>query len=299
MHTAVIGMGTMGAPMARNLLAASHDIVVYNRTASRTDELAKQGARTAASPADAARNADIVLICVSDTADVRQVLLDDPGGVITTVSEGALVIDCSTISPSATRDFADVFRKKGVGFVDAPVSGGSEGAIKGTLAIMCGGSEEDMARARPLLEVIGASVTHVGPVGAGQVTKAVNQIAIAGTYRALAEGLVLASRAGVDPERVVAAISGGAAASWVLDNRADNMIRNTYPLGFRLRLHRKDLKIALEEANRLGVSLDLTHLVARAEDRLLEAGFGDEDMSTIARGVRDESGLPQESLKKE
>ncbi len=296
MQIAFIGMGTMGAPMARNLLRAGHQVTVFNRTLSRAEALQEDGAIVATTPKEACAQANIHLICVSDTPDVKEVLFAEKTGLIHGAKAGDLVIDCSTISPSATRKFAQTLEELEIGYVDAPVSGGSEGAIHGTLAIMCGASDEDMARARSILETVGKSVTHVGPVGAGQVTKAINQIAIAGTYRAIAEGLVLASRAGVDPTKVVAAIAGGAAASWVLNHRSENMIANHYPLGFRLKLHRKDLNIAIREGEELGVSLDLTKLVAASEDKLIASGFGDEDMSAIARAVREESGLPQEKL---
>ncbi|MFT7617674.1 MAG: 3-hydroxyisobutyrate dehydrogenase [Planctomycetota bacterium] len=296
MHIAVIGMGTMGAPMARNLLQAGHNVVVYNRTRARADALMADGAKVANSPLEAAIDAEVILICVSDTPDVEEILFQEGTGVVEGAKAGSLIIDCSTIAPSATRTFAAKFAEMNIGFVDAPVSGGSEGAINATLAIMCGGSEKDMERAMPVLQGIGKSITHVGPSGAGQVTKAINQIAIAGTYRAIAEGLALASKAGVDPDRVVNAIAGGAAASWVLDHRSGNMIANDYPLGFRMKLHRKDLNIALQEGKELGVSLALTELVASSEDKLIEAGYGDEDMSAIARGVREESGMGQEKF---
>jgi 3-hydroxyisobutyrate dehydrogenase-like beta-hydroxyacid dehydrogenase len=206
------------------------------------------------------------------------------------------VIDCSTIAPSAARSLAAAFEERGIGFVDAPVSGGSEGAINGTLAIMAGGSEADIARATPLLAAFGRRITHVGPPGAGQVAKAVNQVVISGAYQAIAEGIVLAAKAGVDPRRVVAAIQGGAAASWVLENRAGNMIDDHYPLGFRLRLHRKDLGIALEAALASGASLPLTSLVAAHEDGLIAEGHGDEDMSTLARLVRRLADIPDGPL---
>ncbi len=296
MRIAVIGMGTMGAPMAQNLLKANHQVSVFNRTTAKAEALVNDGATVALSPAEAAAQAEVVLVCVSDTADVEDVLTQEKTGVIHTIQPGSIVIDCSSISPRVTRDLGARFAAKEVGYVDAPVSGGSEGAIQGTLAIMCGGTKTDMARAMPILQVIGKNVTHVGALGAGQVTKAINQIAIAGTYRAIAEGLVLASRSDIDPKKVVEAICGGAAASWVMDHRSDNMINNEYPLGFRLSLHRKDLNIALEAGKELGVSLRLTELVAEAEDTLIAAGYGDEDMSAIARGVRSESNLPQEPL---
>jgi 3-hydroxyisobutyrate dehydrogenase-like beta-hydroxyacid dehydrogenase len=181
---------------------------------------------------------------------------------------------------------AAAFEERGIGFVDAPVSGGSEGAINGTLAIMAGGSEADLLRATPLLQTFGQRITHVGPPGAGQVAKAVNQVVISGAYQAIAEGIVLAAKAGVDPRRVVAAIQ----------NRAGNMIDDHYPLGFRLRLHRKDLGIALEAARASGASLPLTSLVAAHEDGLIAEGHGDEDMSTLARLVRRLADIPDGPL---
>ncbi|HGY90832.1 MAG TPA: NAD(P)-dependent oxidoreductase [Planctomycetes bacterium] len=289
MKIAVIGLGTMGGPMAKNLLAKGFEVRVHNRTREKEIPLEALGAERAASPAKAARGADVTLTCVSDTPDVEAVLLAPETGAIHGMSRGSLVIDCSTISPDATRDFAARFSKIGVGYVDAPVSGGSEGALNATLAIMCGGSEEDFERARPVLQAIGRSITHVGPTGSGQVAKAVNQVVIAGTYLSVAEGLTLAAKSGVDPQAVVEAIRGGAAASWVLDNRSANMIRNTYPLGFRLQLHRKDLGIALDAGEHSGAAMRLARLVADIEDRLIEEGFGDEDMSAIARAVRRES----------
>lgn len=297
MSIAVIGMGTMGAPMARNLLKAGHSVVVHNRTREREEPLAAEGASRASSPAEAARVADIVLTCVSDTPDVERVLLDPEIGAINGLRAGGLIIDCSSIAPAATRRIADAFRAKGIGYVDAPVSGGSEGAIKGTLTIMCGGSEEDFARAEPVLQIIGAKVTRIGPVGCGQIAKVANQVAITGTFMALAEALTLAHRAGADPERVVEAIGGGVAGSWILNNRADRMLKDDYPLGFRTRLHRKDLGIALETAREFQVPVPIASLVATIEDALIAQGFGDEDMSNLARFVRQGAGVPGGPMK--
>lgn len=288
---AMIGLGTMGGPMAANLIGAGRDVVVHNRTREREQPLVDRGARAAESPADAARQADIVVTCVSDTPDAQEVLLDEKRGVVAGIAEGGLVIDCSTIAPSATKSIAGAFFERGIGFVDAPVSGGSEGAIHGTLAIMCGGSIRDFERARPVLEIVGKAITRVGGVGSGQVAKAVNQVVISGAYQAVAEGLALAHSAGVSPRRVVQAIRGGAAASWVLDNRSENMIGDAYPLGFRVTLHRKDLGIALEEATRSGVDMPLARLIAAYEDELIADGHGDEDMSSLSRLVRKRSGI--------
>ncbi len=175
--------------------------------------------------------------------------------------------------------------------VDAPVSGGSEGAINGTLAIMVGGDAEAVEKVTPVLEAMGKTITHVGPIGAGQITKAINQVIIAGGYLSVAEGMALGMKANLDMEKVVAAIRGGAAASWVLDNRASNMIDNTYPLGFRVRLHHKDLRIAIEAARELGVTLPCAALVDQMESGLIARGFGDEDVSAVARGIREQSGI--------
>lgn len=297
MKLAVLGLGTMGGPMAANLIKAGCEVTVYNRTRSREEPLAKLGAARADSPAAAAAEVDIVLSCVSDTPDVEHVLLESGSGVIDGLREGGLVIDCSSIAPGATRRLAEQFRARGIGYVDAPVSGGSEGAIKGTLTIMCGGTEEDFERAKPVLQIIGATVTRIGPVGCGQIAKVANQVAITGTYMALAEALTLACRAGANPERVVEAIGGGAAASWVLNNRSDRMLNDDYPLGFRTRLHRKDLAIALDAARELQVPLPIASLVATIEDALIAQGYGDEDMSNLARFVREGAGVPSGPMK--
>ena len=297
MKIAVLGMGTMGAPMATNLIKAGCEVTVHNRTREREEPVGKLGAVRAESPAAAARNAEIILSCVSDTPDVERVLFDPESGAINGLASGGLVIDCSSISPAATRRFADQFRARGIGYVDAPVSGGSEGAIKGTLTIMCGGTEEDFARAEPVLQIIGAKVTRIGPVGCGQIAKVANQVAITGTFMALAEALTLAYRAGANPERVVEAIGGGVAGSWILNNRSDKMLNDDYPLGFRTRLHRKDLGIALETAREFRVPVPIASLVATIEDALIAQGYGDEDMSNLARFVRQGAGVPEGPMK--
>ena len=282
MRIAVIGLGTMGAPMARHLIDAGHDVVVHNRTREREAPLAALGAARAASPAEAAAGADAALTCVSDTPDLEQVVLGD-GGLAAGLPAGALLVDCSTVSPAATAELAGRLRERGIGFVDAPVSGGSEGAEKGTLTIFCGGDEADVARARPLLEAFGSRITHLGPPGAGQLGKAVNQVMIAATYAGVGEGVALAQAAGLPLDALIEALSAGAAASWVLANRSGNMIRDEYPLGFKVALHRKDLGIALDEATRQGLELPLTAAVAGQEDALIASGHADEDVSALAR----------------
>ena len=285
-----VGLGTMGGHMAANLLKAGFAVTVWNRTSGRAAGLIEAGAREAATPADVARAADIVCTCVSDTPDVEAVLFG-AGGVAEGLVAGGLVIDYSTISPSATAEFAARLKAEGIGFVDAPVSGGSEGARLGTLTIMAGGDEADLERARPVLEATGKTITHFGPAGSGQAVKAVNQVVISGVYLAVAEGMVLAMQAGLDPQAVVAALGGGVAGSWILANRSAKMINNDYPLGFRTRLHLKDLGIALELAQSLGVVLPVTALAAQLESGLVARGYGDEDMSNLARPIRQLSGM--------
>ena len=284
------GLGTMGSAMAGNLCKAGFEVTVWNRTPGKAGELVAVGAREASSPAEVARNADIVVTCVSDTPDVEAVLFG-PEGVAAGLASGGMVIDCSTISPDATRGFATRLADQGVGFVDAPVSGGSEGAQKATLTIFTGGTEADVERARPVLAAMGKTITHFGPAGAGQAVKAVNQVVISGVYLAVAEGMVLSMKAGLDPQAVVAALGGGVAGSWILANRSAKMVNNAYPLGFKTALHLKDLGIALEMARSLGVTLPVAGLAAQLEAGLLARGYGDEDMSNLARPIRQLSGM--------
>ena len=289
-HIGFAGLGTMGAAMAANLARAGFPLRVWNRTPGRAAALVELGATEAASPADLTSGSDVVITCVSDTPDVEAVLFG-PDGVAAGASAGLLVIDCSTISPSATRDFATRLAERSVRLVDAPVSGGSEGAQKATLTIFVGGEEADVERARPVLEALGKTITHVGPVGSGQAVKAVNQVILAGAYLGVAEGIVLAIKAGLDVEQVVGALSGGAAQSWVLANRSGRMIANDYPLGFKVALHRKDLQIALDLARELGATLPVSALAADMESALIAGGHAEDDMSALARTIRAEAGL--------
>jgi len=285
-----VGLGTMGAAMAGHLARAGYPLSVWNRTPGRAAELVALGAAEAATPAALAASSNVVVTCVSDTPDVEAVLFG-PDGVAEGAAPGSLVVDCSTIAPSGSRAFAARLAERGVGFVDAPVSGGSEGARNATLTIFVGGDVADVARARPILGALGRTITHVGPVGAGQAVKAVNQVILAGAYIGVAEGIVLAMKAGLDVEQVVDALSGGAAQSWVLANRSGRMIANDYPLGFRVALHRKDLEIALAMARDLGAVLPVSALAAQLESGLIASGHADEDMSALARSIRALSGL--------
>ncbi len=290
MKIAYIGLGTMGAPMAENLLKANYKLTVHNRTREKEISLANMGAKRAQSPKEAAIDADVVFTNLSNSANVEEVVLG-PNGAIHNMKAGSILVDLSTISPSTTRQIASELAKRDVEMLDAPVSGGSEGAVKGTLSIMVGGKAQVLEQVLPLLEVMGNNITLVGPIASGQITKAINQTILAGTYNSVAEGIVLGLAAGIDIEAALNAVSGGAAASWVLDNRAKNMIANNYPLGFKTSLYKKDLGIALATAKELGVAMPVAAYVEQLETSLVKRGFGDEDISNIARIVREQAGL--------
>jgi len=292
MKVGVVGLGTMGAPMARHLISAGHEVTVWNRTRHREEPLAALGAARAESAATAAAGADAVLTCVSDDPDLEKVVLG-ADGVASTLPAGAVLVDCSTASPSLARKLAERLAVDGRLFVDAPVSGGSEGAEKGTLTVFLGGSDESVVRAMPVVQAFGARITHLGPAGSGQAAKAVNQVVLAGVYAGVAEGVVLAERFGLPAEALLEALGAGAADSWVLRNRAANMVSGAYPLGFRTSLHLKDVRIALREADALDLPLEVARLVSEVEARLVEAGFGDEDVSNLARHVRGEDADPR------
>ena len=273
-----------------NVMKAGHDLIIHNRTRHKEELLAAHGAKRAASPGEAALEAEVIITSLSDTPDVEEVVLGN-NGIIHGARPGSVVVDMSTISPDATRKIEQVVRAKGIKMIDAPVSGGSEGAKQGTLAIMVGGDPEDVERVMPVLKAIGTRITHVGPIGAGQLTKAINQTIVAGVYLGVAEGMVLGLKAGLDMDKVVEAIGEGAAGSWVLTHRSKNMINNNYPLGFRVRLHHKDLGIALETAKKLGVTMLVAALMDQIETGIVARGYGDEDLSAVARSIREQSGI--------
>ena len=277
-----IGLGTMGGPMAGHLLAAGHEVAVWNRTATKGDELVERGARRAESPADAARDADVVVTCVSDTPDLEAVVLGDHG-VLEGIRDGAVLLDCSTVSPSAEKALAEALASKGVEVVDAPLSGGAEGARNGVCTAFVGGSDAAFIVAKPILEAFCKTITHLGPTGAGQAAKAVNQIIISGTYASVGEGLAYAEQAGLPMEELVEALSGGAAGSWILSSRSAKYLSHEYTAGFRTVLHRKDLGIAISEGEAVGLELRLTRLVAEWQDALIAAGYGEEDSSALGR----------------
>lgn len=273
MKIAYIGIGIMGRPMAANLLQAGHELFVHNRTVSKCDHLADQGATVCDCPADAADEADVVFINVTDTADVEQVIFGD-GGIIEEAREGLIVIDNSTISPVATRDFAHRLRQKKVAFLDAPVSGGDVGAQKGILAIMVGGEKDIFDKCLPLFEILGSNIRHIGPVGSGQVCKACNQLFCALHMIACCEGIRLAQKSGIDPQTMVDVVSGGAGGSWALQNLGPKIINRDFDPGFMIDLLSKDLKFTLELAHEAGLPLMGTSLAQQLFHEAQDEGYG-------------------------
>jgi 3-hydroxyisobutyrate dehydrogenase-like beta-hydroxyacid dehydrogenase len=261
MRTAFIGLGVMGYPMAGFLSKAGHDVVVYNRTASKADSWTRQfGGSSAATPAAAAESADIVFCCVGNDNDVREVILGKTG-VLNGISPGALIVDHTTASATIAREIHVRAAEKAVGFLDAPVSGGQAGAENGQLAVMIGGDPNVFERAAPVIDSYAKAITHIGPTGSGQLAKMVNQICIAGLIQGLSEGLDFAERAGLEPAVVIESISKGAAQSWQMENRWRTMVDGEFDFGFAVDWMRKDLAIALEEARSNGARLEVTELV--------------------------------------
>jgi len=275
-----IGLGIMGKPMAMNLLAAGRALTVHSRSAGPVDEVVAAGATRASSAADVAAASDVTITMLPDTADVELVLTGE-GGVLEGVAAGALVIDMSSIDPAPTREMAGAFAKRDVAMLDAPVSGGERGAIDGTLSIMIGGDADAVARAMPIFEVLGKTIVHVGPSGAGQVTKACNQLVVAATIEAVAEALLLAERSGVDPAKVREALLGGFAGSKILEVHGQRMLDRTFDPGFRIRLHRKDARIVEEAAALTGTPIPSFTIVAAQLQRALDDGDGELDHSGL------------------
>ncbi len=285
-----VGLGIMGQGMARNLLKAGYNVRVWNRTSSRMDPLIEAGATAGASPADVAANCDIIAVCVSDTPDVEEVILGE-NGILSGVHAGALVIDFSTISPQATIDIAEQLNAKGVKMLDAPVSGGSEGAVNGTLSIMIGGDEDQVERARGVFEAMGNTITHVGKQGAGQTVKLVNQILVVGNCLAMCEALIFAQAGGVDLERCLNAVTGGAAGSWMLANRGPQIIDRDWRPGFTINLQQKDVRLIMQEADALGVPVLLSGQVFSLYRTLQQAGLGEEGNHALVKALENLSGV--------
>jgi 2-hydroxy-3-oxopropionate reductase len=293
-HIGFIGLGIMGKPMAANLLAAGYPLTVHNRSRGAAEELAAHGATPVDSPRDVAAASDVVITMLPDSPDVEAVVLGSDG-VLAGIEEGALYIDMSTIAPAVSRRIATVLAERDVDAVDAPVSGGEPAAREGNLSIMAGGSDEAVERARPIFDVLGKTTTHIGPAGAGQVTKAANQMVVALTIQAVAEALVLARKAGVDPARVRAALLGGFAQSRVLELHGQRMLDDAYDPGFKLRLHRKDLAIALALGREQQVPLFATSQAAELMDALLAQGAGDRDHAALATLYEQLSGVAEDA----
>jgi len=284
-----IGLGIMGKPMAKNLIEAGHDLVVYNRTQEKAEELAGEGATVVGSPREVAEQSDVIITMLPDSPQV-EVVLTGEDGVLEGIREGALIVDMSTISPVVTEELASKAKEKGASMLDAPVSGGDVGAIEGTLSIMVGGSEEDFERAGPLFEAMGKTVTHVGGSGAGQVVKAANQIVVALTIEAVSEALVLGSKAGVAPEKILDVLGGGLAGNKVMEVKREKMLTHSFDPGFRIELHHKDLGIALAAGREYGVTLPVTAIVDQMLQDLRMRGRGDRDHSALLTLIEDSSG---------
>ncbi|MEI6259017.1 MAG: NAD(P)-dependent oxidoreductase [Deltaproteobacteria bacterium] len=259
---AFIGLGIMGLPMAGHLLKAGFPLTVYNRTASRASDLVRAGARQAATPAEAAPGADFVISIVTDGPDVEQVLLG-PDGAVHGAQPGAIFIDMSTISPETARNLADRLSLHQIEFLDAPVSGGDVGARNATLTIMAGGKQDVFEQARPVFEVLGKRLTHVGPAGAGQVVKACNQVVTAVNLLAVCEALTLAEKNGIDQQTMIHVLAGGASQSWSLENMGPRIAKGDFTPGFMVKLLQKDLNIVLSLARRHGLALPGATLVQR------------------------------------
>jgi 2-hydroxy-3-oxopropionate reductase len=282
-----VGLGIMGRPMARNLMEAGHELVLYNRTRQKAEELAKEsGAGVADSLKEVAESSDVVITMLPGPPEVEEVVAGEEG-VLEGIEEGSLLVDMSTSSPVLARELARLARERGVGMLDAPVSGGDVGAIEGTLSIMVGGDEEDFERARPLFEVMGGTVTHVGPSGAGQVVKAANQIVVALTIEAVSEALVLGSKGGVSAQKILEVLSGGLAANRVMEVKREKFLEHDFEPGGKVEFHHKDLGIALAAGREYGVVLPVTAIVDQMFEALTTRGRSGWDHSALLTLIED------------
>jgi 2-hydroxy-3-oxopropionate reductase len=279
----------MGRPMALNTLKAGHEVVVWARRADSMLPLAEAGARIATSPAEVARQVDVVISMVADAPDVEQVMLGE-NGVASGAQAGLVAVDMSTISPSAAKDIAAKMKARGIEFVDAPVSGGEVGAIAGTLSIMAGGSEAAFAKAKPAFECMGKNIVHIGDSGAGQVAKACNQIMTGMGVMAVAEALCFASKAGANPAKVREALLGGFAYSKILENHGQRMIDRNFKPGFKSWMHQKDLNIVMQSAHELGLMLPGSAMTAQMFNAMVGSGLGEEDSIAVLKLLENLSG---------
>lgn len=287
MKVAFLGLGVMGAPMAGHLAAGGHAVTVYNRTAAKAEAwVAKHGGSAALVPAAAAAGAEIVFVCVGNDDDLRSVILGDDGA-LGAMAAGSIIVDHTTASATVAREIYAAGQEKGIGFIDAPVSGGQAGAENGILTVMCGGDEQDFARAEPVIDCFARACVLLGPAGAGQLTKMVNQICIAGLVQALAEGLNFAQKAGLDGAKVVDVISKGAAQSWQMENRALTMLDGKFDFGFAVDWMRKDLSIVLDEARSNGARVPVSALVDQFYAEIQSKGGNRWDTSSLIDNLRD------------
>ncbi len=285
-----IGLGIMGQGMAHNLLKAGFELTVWNRTASKMEPLVDAGAQAGQSPADVAAQSDLIVICVSDTPDVEAVVTGE-NGVIEGARPGSLVIDCSTISPIVTKELAKMLAEREVAMLDAPISGGSEGAAQGTLSIMVGGEAEDFERALPVLEAMGKKITHVGASGAGQMVKLVNQILVVGHALAMSEALLFGQAGGVDLRKALEAVSAGAAGSWMLSNRGPQILERDWRPGFTIDLQLKDVRLVLDAADELGVPIPGTSLIFQLYRTLQAQDLGGEGNHALIKALEHLAGF--------
>ena len=295
MRVAFIGLGIMGMPMARNLLAAGHDVVAYNRSPRKVQEFVQSGGAGAADVSEAARSAEVVITILPDSPDVEAVYRGD-AGVLATVAEGALLIDMSTIRPDVSAALSQEAAARGLESLDAPVSGGEAGAVAGALSIMVGGSAGAVERARPILEALGSTIVHVGPAGAGQTVKAANQLLVGGTIELVAEAIVFLSAHGVDLGAAVRVLRGGLAGSAVLDRKGESMLTGDFAPGFRVALHDKDLGIFTDSARDHGVFAPLGAVVAQLMRSLRATGGADSDHTALLAQVDRLSGRSEWAL---
>ncbi|MFI6310280.1 NAD(P)-dependent oxidoreductase [Nocardia fusca] len=294
MNIGFIGLGVMGAPMAGHLVDAGHNVVVFNRSRAKIEQLELRGAVGATSPAQVGEKADVVITVLPDSPDVEEVLFG-AGGVLTALRPGSLVIDCSTIAPESARDFAARLAGRDVAFVDAPVSGGEAGAVAGTLAVMMGGEKDAVRRAGEVLDAMAATTVHVGPAGAGQLVKTANQMLVAGNIAMVAEAVSLLRRTGVEVDAALTVLNGGLAASKVLEVKAPKMLARDFAPGFRVDLHHKDLKIALAAAEQARIAVPLTGVITQLVQALRSAGDGGLDHGALIKALERLNGMSPDS----
>jgi 2-hydroxy-3-oxopropionate reductase len=284
-----VGLGIMGTSMARNLIEDGHELVIHNRTRAKAEKLAKLGAEVATSPREVAGRSDVIITMLPGPPEVEEVLAGE-NGLLEGVRDGSLIVDMSTSSPLLAQELSRTANTRGVGMLDAPVSGGDIGAIEGTLSIMVGGEKEDFERARPLFEAMGKTIVHVGAAGAGQTVKACNQIVVALVIEAVSEALVLGSKAGVKPEKVIEVLSGGLAANKVMEVKGEKFLSHDFAAGGKVEYHRKDLGIVLAAGREYGVALPVTALVDQLFGTLVAQGKGGWDHSALITLIEEWSG---------